>query len=225
MSVVNRSGPNIDPWGTPHQTFEDLIWHHWKRRSYNFFIQMLSSDVTKALDRSTRNTAPVGWSCRPQQQFEIWLLTPNVILQKDTQLWAAVRWPVIFKLGCWHTYNTPFIFTVFRRFCDFPLCSQISLQQKILTHSYSRVVLRVLEKAAAEKKRFSVYVTESQPDSAGWVNTVREVSSFYSEGTHTHSIHPFFIHAFCIQAADGRGPEETQCSSNSGSGCSCGVNI
>lgn len=39
---------------------------------------------------------------------------------------------------------------------------------KILTHSSSRVVLRVLEKAAAEKKRFSVYVTESQPDKAGW---------------------------------------------------------
>lgn len=38
---------------------------------------------------------------------------------------------------------------------------------KILTHSYSRVVLRVLEKAAGEKKRFSVYVTESQPDAAG----------------------------------------------------------
>ncbi|XP_061656189.1 translation initiation factor eIF-2B subunit alpha isoform X1 [Phyllopteryx taeniolatus] len=38
---------------------------------------------------------------------------------------------------------------------------------KILTHSYSRVVLRVLEKAAAEKKRFSVFVTESQPDGAG----------------------------------------------------------
>ncbi|KAK7895491.1 hypothetical protein WMY93_020816 [Mugilogobius chulae] len=30
-----------------------------------------------------------------------------------------------------------------------------------------KVVLRVLEKAAAEKKRFSVYVTESQPDAAG----------------------------------------------------------
>uniref|UniRef100_A0A3Q1F1B3 Translation initiation factor eIF2B subunit alpha n=1 Tax=Acanthochromis polyacanthus TaxID=80966 RepID=A0A3Q1F1B3_9TELE len=40
---------------------------------------------------------------------------------------------------------------------------------KILTHSYSRVVLRVLEKAAGEKKRFSVYVTESQPDAAGYV--------------------------------------------------------
>lgn len=38
----------------------------------------------------------------------------------------------------------------------------------ILTHSSSRVVLRVLEKAAAEKKRFSVYVAESQPDKAGW---------------------------------------------------------
>ncbi|KAM9793929.1 translation initiation factor eIF-2B subunit alpha [Syngnathus typhle] len=38
---------------------------------------------------------------------------------------------------------------------------------KILTHSYSRVVLKVLEKAAAEKKRFSVFVTESQPDGAG----------------------------------------------------------
>ncbi|XP_041079561.1 translation initiation factor eIF-2B subunit alpha [Polyodon spathula] len=37
----------------------------------------------------------------------------------------------------------------------------------ILTHSYSRVVLRVLEKAAAAKKRFTVFVTESQPDSAG----------------------------------------------------------
>lgn len=39
--------------------------------------------------------------------------------------------------------------------------------QIILTHSYSRVVLRVLEKAASENKRFSVYVTESQPDAAG----------------------------------------------------------
>jgi translation initiation factor eIF-2B subunit alpha len=41
--------------------------------------------------------------------------------------------------------------------------------QKILTHSYSRVVLKVLESAAADKKRFTVYVTESQPDSAGCV--------------------------------------------------------
>uniref|UniRef100_A0A8C9S1J8 Translation initiation factor eIF2B subunit alpha n=1 Tax=Scleropages formosus TaxID=113540 RepID=A0A8C9S1J8_SCLFO len=38
---------------------------------------------------------------------------------------------------------------------------------KILTHSSSRVVLRVLQSAAADKKRFTVYVTESQPDSAG----------------------------------------------------------
>uniref|UniRef100_A0AAZ3QBS9 Translation initiation factor eIF2B subunit alpha n=1 Tax=Oncorhynchus tshawytscha TaxID=74940 RepID=A0AAZ3QBS9_ONCTS len=38
---------------------------------------------------------------------------------------------------------------------------------KILTHSSSRVVLKVLESAAADKKRFTVYVTESQPDSAG----------------------------------------------------------
>uniref|UniRef100_A0A8C7M500 Translation initiation factor eIF2B subunit alpha n=1 Tax=Oncorhynchus mykiss TaxID=8022 RepID=A0A8C7M500_ONCMY len=35
---------------------------------------------------------------------------------------------------------------------------------KILTHSSSRVVLRVLASAAADKKRFIVYVTESQPD-------------------------------------------------------------
>ncbi|XP_064176135.1 translation initiation factor eIF2B subunit alpha-like isoform X4 [Anguilla rostrata] len=40
---------------------------------------------------------------------------------------------------------------------------------KILTHSSSRVVLRVLEEAAAEKKRFTVYVTEPQPDSAGYI--------------------------------------------------------
>ncbi|KAM4709530.1 translation initiation factor eIF2B subunit alpha [Discoglossus pictus] len=38
---------------------------------------------------------------------------------------------------------------------------------KILTHAYSRVVLRVLEEAAAANKRFSVYVTESQPDVSG----------------------------------------------------------
>ncbi|KAL4646595.1 translation initiation factor eIF-2B subunit alpha [Arapaima gigas] len=38
---------------------------------------------------------------------------------------------------------------------------------KILTHSSSRVVLTVLQSAAADKKRFTVYVTESQPDSAG----------------------------------------------------------
>ncbi|XP_032561739.1 translation initiation factor eIF-2B subunit alpha isoform X1 [Chiroxiphia lanceolata] len=38
---------------------------------------------------------------------------------------------------------------------------------RILTHAYSRVVLRVLEAAVEAKKRFSVYVTESQPDQAG----------------------------------------------------------
>ncbi|NWT81912.1 EI2BA factor, partial [Dyaphorophyia castanea] len=38
---------------------------------------------------------------------------------------------------------------------------------RILTHAYSRVVLRVLEAAVESKKRFSVYVTESQPDQAG----------------------------------------------------------
>ncbi|NXE97078.1 EI2BA factor, partial [Menura novaehollandiae] len=40
---------------------------------------------------------------------------------------------------------------------------------RILTHAYSRVVLRVLEAAVKSKKRFSVYVTESQPDQAGQV--------------------------------------------------------
>ncbi|NXC17783.1 EI2BA factor, partial [Corythaeola cristata] len=40
---------------------------------------------------------------------------------------------------------------------------------RILTHAYSRVVLRVLEAAVDSKKRFSVYVTESQPDQAGQV--------------------------------------------------------
>ncbi|XP_059532480.1 translation initiation factor eIF-2B subunit alpha isoform X3 [Myotis daubentonii] len=38
---------------------------------------------------------------------------------------------------------------------------------RILTHAYSRVVLRVLEAAVAAKKRFSVYITESQPDLSG----------------------------------------------------------
>ncbi|NXF85128.1 EI2BA factor, partial [Eubucco bourcierii] len=42
---------------------------------------------------------------------------------------------------------------------------------RILTHAYSRVVLRVLEAAIESKKRFSVYVTESQPDQAGQVLT------------------------------------------------------
>ncbi|NWW87721.1 EI2BA factor, partial [Rhynochetos jubatus] len=40
---------------------------------------------------------------------------------------------------------------------------------RILTHAYSRVVLRVLEAAVESKKRFRVYVTESQPDQAGRV--------------------------------------------------------
>ncbi|ELK26415.1 Translation initiation factor eIF-2B subunit alpha [Myotis davidii] len=40
---------------------------------------------------------------------------------------------------------------------------------RILTHAYSRVVLRVLEAAVAAKKRFSVYITESQPDLSGQV--------------------------------------------------------
>ncbi|XP_012372409.1 translation initiation factor eIF-2B subunit alpha-like [Octodon degus] len=38
---------------------------------------------------------------------------------------------------------------------------------RILTHAYSRVVLRVLEAAVAAKKRFHVYITETQPDLSG----------------------------------------------------------
>ena len=41
---------------------------------------------------------------------------------------------------------------------------------RILTHAYSRVVLRVLEAAVAAKKCFSVYITESQPDLSGQVS-------------------------------------------------------
>ncbi|XP_063313071.1 translation initiation factor eIF2B subunit alpha [Pelobates fuscus] len=46
-------------------------------------------------------------------------------------------------------------------------CPFIKDGAKILTHAYSRVVLKVLEEAAEANKRFSVYVTESQPDHAG----------------------------------------------------------
>lgn len=48
-------------------------------------------------------------------------------------------------------------------------CPFIKDGAKILTHAYSRVVLKVLEEAAAANKRFSVYVTESQPDLSGKV--------------------------------------------------------
>ncbi|RUS21271.1 hypothetical protein BC937DRAFT_93129 [Endogone sp. FLAS-F59071] len=37
----------------------------------------------------------------------------------------------------------------------------------ILVHSYSRIVMRLLERAAAQNKRFKVYVTESRPTSEG----------------------------------------------------------
>ncbi|KAM9292292.1 translation initiation factor eIF2B subunit alpha-like, partial [Gastrophryne carolinensis] len=46
-------------------------------------------------------------------------------------------------------------------------CPFIKDGAKILTHASSRVVLKVLEEAAAANKRFSVYVTESQPDLSG----------------------------------------------------------
>ncbi|XP_018097953.1 translation initiation factor eIF-2B subunit alpha isoform X1 [Xenopus laevis] len=45
-------------------------------------------------------------------------------------------------------------------------CPFIKDGAKILTHAYSKVVLKVLEEAAASKN-FSVYVTESQPDLSG----------------------------------------------------------
>jgi len=38
---------------------------------------------------------------------------------------------------------------------------------KVLTHGYSRCVCNVLAAAAAQHKRFTVYVTESRPDGAG----------------------------------------------------------
>uniref|UniRef100_A0A2C9JGQ9 Translation initiation factor eIF2B subunit alpha n=1 Tax=Biomphalaria glabrata TaxID=6526 RepID=A0A2C9JGQ9_BIOGL len=38
----------------------------------------------------------------------------------------------------------------------------------ILTHGHSRVVLEVMKTAANQKKRFTVYVTESSPDKSGY---------------------------------------------------------
>ncbi|XP_038061830.1 translation initiation factor eIF-2B subunit alpha-like isoform X2 [Patiria miniata] len=40
-------------------------------------------------------------------------------------------------------------------------------QMSILTHSHSRVVLKTLLEAAANKKRFNIYITESCPDRSG----------------------------------------------------------
>ncbi|KAJ1506485.1 translation initiation factor eIF-2B subunit alpha, partial [Coelomomyces lativittatus] len=37
----------------------------------------------------------------------------------------------------------------------------------VLIHSYSRVVMRLLQHAASENKRFLVYVTESRPSDSG----------------------------------------------------------
>ncbi|NXY25253.1 EI2BA factor, partial [Atrichornis clamosus] len=51
---------------------------------------------------------------------------------------------------------------------------------RILTHAYSRVVLRVLEAAVKSKKRFSVYVTESQPDQAGQKRLLRSKHVFFN---------------------------------------------
>lgn len=51
-----------------------------------------------------------------------------------------------------------------------PFWQSFLCPQRILTHAYSRVVLRVLEAAVAAKKRFSVYITESQPDLSGQVS-------------------------------------------------------
>lgn len=94
--------------------------------------------------------------------------------------------------------------------------------QKILTHSYSRVVLRVLEKAVAEKKRFSVYVTESQPDSAGWVSRVTKCGLVFTLKGNTPAESQLF--SVFVQATDGRSSQKTQRPCNRGVGCSCGVN-
>ncbi|ORZ37415.1 hypothetical protein BCR44DRAFT_41448 [Catenaria anguillulae PL171] len=54
----------------------------------------------------------------------------------------------------------------------------------ILIHSYSRVVMRVLQRAAADNKRFTVYVTESRPTDSG----VRAVESLRKRGIPAHLI-------------------------------------
>ena len=68
--------------------------------------------------------------------------------QEHTLEWQRV-WVVVGSLHFWQRFLYP---------------------QRILTHAYSRVVLRVLEAAVAAKKRFSVYITESQPDLSGQVS-------------------------------------------------------
>ena len=65
--------------------------------------------------------------------------------QEHTLEWQRV-WVIVGSLHFWRRFLYP---------------------QRILTHAYSRVVLRVLEAAVAAKKRFSVYITESQPDLSG----------------------------------------------------------
>ncbi|KAI9164572.1 translation initiation factor eIF-2B subunit alpha [Blastocladiella emersonii ATCC 22665] len=54
----------------------------------------------------------------------------------------------------------------------------------ILIHSYSRVVMRLLQRAARDNKRFTVYVTESRPTESG----ARAVESLRKRGIPAHLI-------------------------------------
>lgn len=54
----------------------------------------------------------------------------------------------------------------------------------ILVHSYSRIVMLLLQRAAALRKIFTVYVTEAKPSSSG----VRAVQELRHAGINAHVI-------------------------------------
>ena len=67
-------------------------------------------------------------------------------------------------------YKEWYIFVSDRSFCFVKSYYSIFiLNQTILTHSRSRVVLKLLKAAAEQKRRFNVFVTVSAPDQSGFV--------------------------------------------------------
>lgn len=65
----------------------------------------------------------------------------------------------------------------------------------ILTHSRSRVVLKLLKAAASEKRRFNVFVTESAPDQSGQVERLPHFTTQKFTAKNSHPFIVFFIYS------------------------------
>ncbi|KAL7747696.1 translation initiation factor eIF-2B subunit alpha [Sorochytrium milnesiophthora] len=159
-SEALASMPDITPPVAAIKTLVELVAQSDAKTTTELSLQLKSAE--RSMRGSIPNSIALGAGCHLFNTFAEWAMTNSTDFDASKE--------VLVKRGREFVESAP---SFREKIADIGL-PFIQDDAVILIHSYSRVVMRLLQHAAAANRRFSVYVTESRPSHSG-VKAVRSL--------------------------------------------------